>query len=146
MHPQFFLLKLLQFSKKRHTFATAIQKQHYDSVAQLVEQMTLNHWVESSSLSGVTKPIRFLIGFFCFHPLRISHPQTNRILRKNDRQSFDYQSFVGGVQRTRTAHLDTASVALQPDELIPLSVLRSKDTTIFCFVQQICEVFFIFVP
>ncbi len=27
-----------------------------DSVAQLVEQMTLNHWVESSSLSGVTKP------------------------------------------------------------------------------------------
>ena len=26
-----------------------------DSVAQLVEQMTLNHWVESSSLSGVTK-------------------------------------------------------------------------------------------
>ena len=28
---------------------------HPDSVAQLVEQMTLNHWVESSSLSGVTK-------------------------------------------------------------------------------------------
>ena len=27
-----------------------------DSVAQLVEQMTLNHWVESSSLSGVTRP------------------------------------------------------------------------------------------
>ena len=26
-----------------------------DSVAQLVEQVTLNHWVESSSLSGVTK-------------------------------------------------------------------------------------------
>ncbi len=26
-----------------------------DSVAQLVEQMTLNHWVESSNLSGVTK-------------------------------------------------------------------------------------------
>ena len=26
-----------------------------DSVAQLVEQMTLNHWVESSSLSGVTR-------------------------------------------------------------------------------------------
>ena len=26
-----------------------------DSVAQLVEQMTLNHWVESSSLSGVTE-------------------------------------------------------------------------------------------
>ena len=25
-----------------------------DSVAQLVEQMTLNHWVESSNLSGVT--------------------------------------------------------------------------------------------
>ena len=27
-----------------------------DSVAQLVEQLTLNQWVESSSLSGVTKP------------------------------------------------------------------------------------------
>ncbi len=26
-----------------------------DSVAQLVEQLTLNQWVESSSLSGVTK-------------------------------------------------------------------------------------------
>ncbi len=26
-----------------------------DSVAQLVEQMTLNHWVEGSSPSGVTK-------------------------------------------------------------------------------------------
>ena len=31
------------------------QLQH-DSVAQLVEQLTLNQWVESSSLSGVTKP------------------------------------------------------------------------------------------
>ena len=30
------------------------------------------------------------------------------------------QTFACGVQRTRTAHLDTASVALQPDELIPL--------------------------
>jgi hypothetical protein len=28
---------------------------HHDFVAQLVEQMTLNHWVESSNLSGVTK-------------------------------------------------------------------------------------------
>lgn len=28
---------------------------NYDSVAQLVEQLTLNQWVESSSLSGVTK-------------------------------------------------------------------------------------------
>ena len=36
------------------TFATEIEKR-FDSVAQLVEQMTLNHWVESSSLSGVTK-------------------------------------------------------------------------------------------
>ncbi len=29
--------------------------QEFDSVAQLVEQLTLNQWVESSSLSGVTK-------------------------------------------------------------------------------------------
>ena len=34
-------------------FATEFEKR-FDSVAQLVEQMTLNHWVESSSLSGVT--------------------------------------------------------------------------------------------
>ena len=29
-------------------------RQKNDSVAQLVEQLTLNQWVESSSLSGVT--------------------------------------------------------------------------------------------
>ena len=39
------------------TFATEIEKR-FDSVAQLVEQMTLNHWVESSSLSGVTKRLQ----------------------------------------------------------------------------------------
>ena len=54
--------------KNSITFASHLKKRH-DSVAQLVEQMTLNHWVESSSLSGVTKPIRCLIGFFviCSH-------------------------------------------------------------------------------
>ncbi len=31
------------------------QKLKHDSVAQLVEQLTLNQWVESSSLSGVTE-------------------------------------------------------------------------------------------
>ena len=31
------------------------QKRKRDSVAQLVEQMTLNHWVEGSSPSGVTE-------------------------------------------------------------------------------------------
>ena len=40
--------------KNSITFASHFKKRH-DSVAQLVEQMTLNHWVESSSLSGVTK-------------------------------------------------------------------------------------------
>ncbi len=44
--------KHFALSKKRRTFATQKQK---DSVAQLVEQLTLNQWVESSSLSGVTK-------------------------------------------------------------------------------------------
>ena len=39
---------------KSITFATATSKRN-DSVAQLVEQMTLNHWVESSSLAGVTE-------------------------------------------------------------------------------------------
>ena len=32
----------------------SVRKSKYDSVAQLVEQLTLNQWVESSSLSGVT--------------------------------------------------------------------------------------------
>ena len=35
-------------------FAVQKAKQNADSVAQLVEQLTLNQWVESSSLSGVT--------------------------------------------------------------------------------------------
>ncbi len=42
-------------SPKSVTFAPVPQRDTpFDSVAQLVEQMTLNHWVESSSLSGVT--------------------------------------------------------------------------------------------
>ena len=41
----------LQRKSERDTLK---QQKNHDSVAQLVEQMTLNHWVESSSLSGVT--------------------------------------------------------------------------------------------
>ena len=54
---QFFLKKIpRKFCgiEKRHYLCNRNQ-QNVDSVAQLVEQMTLNHWVESSSLSGVTK-------------------------------------------------------------------------------------------
>lgn len=43
-----------QSRNKRWFEKVTIAKQN-DLVAQLVEQMTLNHWVESSSLSGVTK-------------------------------------------------------------------------------------------
>ena len=39
--------------KFRRNFAA--QKRKDDSVAQLVEQLTLNQWVEGSSPSGVTK-------------------------------------------------------------------------------------------
>ena len=56
---QFFLKKISRKFcgiEKRHYLCNRNQ-QNVDSVAQLVEQMTLNHWVESSSLSGVTKPI-----------------------------------------------------------------------------------------
>jgi hypothetical protein len=35
-------------------FTLHSQKNKNDSVAQLVEQLTLNQWVESSNLSGVT--------------------------------------------------------------------------------------------
>ena len=41
-------------SKKTPYLCNRNPDKDYDSVAQLVEQMTLNHWVESSSLSGVT--------------------------------------------------------------------------------------------
>ena len=54
---QFFLEKISRKFcgiEKRHYLCNRNQ-QNVDSVAQLVEQMTLNHWVESSSLSGVTK-------------------------------------------------------------------------------------------
>ncbi len=44
-------------SKISLNFATQKGNNPYakDSVAQLVEQLTLNQWVESSSLSGVTE-------------------------------------------------------------------------------------------
>ena len=47
-----------------------------------------------------------------------------------------------GVQRTRTAHLNTASVALQPDELMPLIFLQCKDIMIFVKGNEI-EKFFL---
>ena len=50
------------------TFATEIEKR-FDSVAQLVEQMTLNHWVESSSLSGVTERKLKQLSFLFFMPI-----------------------------------------------------------------------------
>ena len=40
---------------KNNAYLCNRNRKQPDSVAQLVEQMTLNHWVESSSLSGVTK-------------------------------------------------------------------------------------------
>ena len=49
----FFLKNILPIKKKPLPLQTS--NKDNDSVAQLVEQMTLNHWVESSSLSGVTK-------------------------------------------------------------------------------------------
>ena len=41
--------------KKSRTFAAHLQKAHCDSVAQLVEQLTLNQWVVGSSPTGVTQ-------------------------------------------------------------------------------------------
>lgn len=42
-------------TKKSYKFAA---QNTTDSVAQLVEQLTLNQWVESSNLSGVTKALK----------------------------------------------------------------------------------------
>ena len=57
-----FLQKYLRISKKSSTFAPAFEKREV-SLAQLVEQLTLNQWVESSSLSGDTKGATST--FFC---------------------------------------------------------------------------------
>ena len=53
-------------SKITLNFASQLRN---DSVAQLVEQMTLNHWVESSSLSGVTKAEAYASAFFMYDGL-----------------------------------------------------------------------------
>ena len=52
-------------SKKSSTFATAFVKKQV-SLAQLVEQLTLNQWVESSSLSGDTKTSSDVFFLFLF--------------------------------------------------------------------------------
>ena len=58
--------KYLVMSKKSSTFAPAFETSPV-SLAQLVEQLTLNQWVESSSLSGDTeKDIRVRMSFFLF--------------------------------------------------------------------------------
>ena len=47
------------------TFASVIAKRiQNDSLAQLVEQLTLNQWVEGSNPSGVTKGRLFKSSFF----------------------------------------------------------------------------------
>ena len=66
---QFFAWKIWQF--KKSAYLCNRNQQTDDSVAQLVEQMTLNHWVESSSLSGVTQVKQLstrLAAFFVFAP------------------------------------------------------------------------------
>ena len=50
------------------TFASVIAKRiQNDSLAQLVEQLTLNQWVEGSNPSGGTKDDKSR-PFFCIHP------------------------------------------------------------------------------
>ena len=62
----YFLKKITKYfvnSKKSSTFAPAFEKEHV-SLAQLVEQLTLNQWVESSSLSGDTSRAANCSAFF----------------------------------------------------------------------------------
>ena len=61
-------LKKLPYLCKRFRNTTNKRKQSgNDSVAQLVEQMTLNHWVEGSSPSGVTKKSQtYVCDFFIY--------------------------------------------------------------------------------
>ena len=54
----------LYFLKKNPFIFIPVKK--HDLVAQPVEQLTLNQWVESSILSQVTKSLSALLeGFFC---------------------------------------------------------------------------------
>ena len=62
-----FFQKYLVKSKKSSTFALAFEKEHV-FLAQLVEQLTLNQWVEGSSPSEDTKDIRKGV-FFCVPPV-----------------------------------------------------------------------------
>ena len=55
--------KNLRMSKKSSNFAAAFENKHV-SLAQLVEQLTLNQWVESSSLSGDTRKKELTAPFF----------------------------------------------------------------------------------
>ena len=52
-----FFQKYLVVSKKSSTFAPALEKEHV-FLAQLVEQLTLNQWVQGSSPWEDTKDIR----------------------------------------------------------------------------------------
>ena len=58
-----------------------------DSVAQLVEQMTLNHWVVGSSPTGVTSQNRnsLIIRLLRFSFLRFAQHLQNRILEFHSR-------------------------------------------------------------
>ena len=43
--------------KKRFMYSPALSKESYSALAQLVEQMTVNHWVAGSSPAGGAKQI-----------------------------------------------------------------------------------------
>ena len=60
-----FLRKYLVKSKKSSTFAPAFDKEHV-FLAQLVEQLTLNQWVQGSSPWEDTKDTNFGV-FFCVY-------------------------------------------------------------------------------
>ncbi len=100
---QFFLKKISRKFcgiEKRHYLCNRNQ-QNVDSVAQLVEQMTLNHWVESSSLSGVTKQSLKSGCFFISAGLRLwrtssTHPHVpgyGRVLSLRDDGHTDVERF-----------------------------------------------------
>gem|GEM_PF-2092785 len=69
------LLKIYPTNPLFFIFAPDLESPHpckaQDSVAQLVEQLTLNQWVESSSLSGVTMNPHITVGIFLFYSLLV---------------------------------------------------------------------------
>ena len=108
---QFFLKKISRKFcgiEKRHYLCNRNQ-QNVDSVAQLVEQMTLNHWVESSSLSGVTKQSLKSGCFFIYASLAVAYRVTEECCRSTTMDIPMWDGFVNVNQMAKATYLGSVA-------------------------------------